>query len=185
MGECTYYFKAQFKSATAAKKAFPKIQAFLEESRAAYRFWQNNRGDKTSDKDFWEVFSNYKTVCKYLTCTPVTPGGGRNNELSGKLDFGQEDGDLVIDGAVIGYANIVWHFSEWSYLAEFLKEHFGATRVVVASEEDGCGSLENLSLYDYEAIVTDLVATAKKNRVLYNCLRETGIHIDLALLLDL
>jgi hypothetical protein len=192
MGECTYYLKAQFKTPAEAKKVLPKIQEFLREAQKAYDFWQKNRGEESVFADnagFWTTMQEgFPTVYKYLEELGKT-GKGRSNELSGIMDFGQHMEDIegiLQSGNEICYSACdVWHFSDWSYLAAFIKTHFKAVKVVIASEEDGCGSLDSLNLYEYEEIVTALVKHV-------NSLRDGGmlaarikkIHPDLKALLE-
>ena len=185
MGECTYYFKAQFKTAAQAKKAYPKIQKFLKEAKKAYDFWQSNR-DKAQDQ-FWVPFQiKFPTVCTYLKIAYAKDESvlDNNNGLSGKLDFGQQEEcieNMAIFDSVIGYeAYDVWHFMDWSGLIPFFKQQFGATKVVVANEEDGTGSLDSLQLYEYQEIVEALV---KREALAGPSLR--GIHPDLDEMLDL
>ena len=192
MGECTYYFKAQFKSDTAAKKALPKIQKFLLENLKAQDFWQANRGESPTQEVFWEQFKEkFPITTAYLKSFNMLDGE-KNNGLAGRLDlcsYPENVEYIQLDGSVIGYtANDVWHFADWSPLAEFLKTQFGAIKVAISSEENGCGSLDSLQLFDYRGIVECLVkrakSEAKKGKTeLFNAI--TGTHTDLNYLLNL
>jgi hypothetical protein len=114
---------------------------------------------------FGSLEESSPTVAKYLMSIPSSRliwGGDKSNSLAGLLDLGQNDTYLNQEGPVIEYAaQDVWHFSDWSYLAAFIKEHFQAVRVVTASEEEGCGSLEMLQLYDWEGLLRSLVDSAR------------------------
>ena len=116
MGECNYFFKAQFQTPAAAKKALPKIQKFLLETLEAHDFGQANRGDNMTTEAFWMAF----------------------NGLAGYLDlcsYKENVKDIQLDGSVIGYAAIdVGHFANWSPLADFLKTQFGAIKVAISNE---------------------------------------------------
>jgi hypothetical protein len=187
MGECAYYFKAQFKDDKTAKLTKPLMQQFLLEAQKAYSFWQGHRGD-TDAKKFWREFSkDFPMTTAYAKEAKLY--GKPQEKLSGHLDFGQDENDvqyLNLSGSELGYcATNVWHFADWSDLANFIKTYFKAIKVVVASEEDGCGSLESLNLYEYEEIVKALVKHV-------NSLRDGGmlaarikkIHPDLKALLE-
>lgn len=185
MGECTYYLKAQFKNKTATTKALPKIKKFLKEAIKAYDYWQSHRGGDTSNTTFWRAFkTKFPIIYEYLKSAALA-NGGKGNELSGTLDFGQSEEDIdniCLGSTTIGYAATnVWHFSDWSNLAAFITSEFGAVKTVWASEEDGCGSLKGLQLYDYEGIVKSLVDNSRLDEVLLLGLR--GVHPDLDSLL--
>ena len=152
MGECTYFFKAQFKTPAQAKKALPKIKAFIEEIREAYKFWHKYRG-----KLFWKEFgTKFPLANAYLISLDA--------EASGKLDFGQDEfNEPVLNGSIIEYeAYNVWHLADWGGLINFFKENYGAVKVVVANEEDGTGSLDSLNLYEYQEIVEAILKKTKK-----------------------
>ena len=165
MGDCTYYFKAQFKTPAQAKKALPKITAFINEIREAYNFW--HQYPSVNEKLFWNQFGrDFPLTNIYLVSLGAEASQALNchSDLSGKLDFGQDEyNEPVINGNIIEYeAYNVWHFSNWGGLIPFFKEKFGAVKVVVASEEDGCGNLESLQLYEYQEIVEAILKKAKK-----------------------
>jgi hypothetical protein len=186
MGECTYYLKAQFKNKSAATKARPKIKKFLKEAIKAYDYWQKHRGGDTSNTTFWRAFkTKFPTIYEYLKSAGLADGG-KGNELSGTLDFGQCEDDIdnicLMDSAIGYVATNVWHFSDWSNLAAFITSKFGAVKTVWSSDEDGCGSLEGLQLYDYEGIVEVLLKKAETDDVLV--LGIKGIHPDLDVFLN-
>jgi hypothetical protein len=198
MGECTYFFKAQFKNKTAAKEALPKIRDFLTETKKAYNFWQNNRfsDEAIPYQKFWKEFTKqFPTTTLYLKTLDLNrkehliSTGRTYNGLAGKLDFSQYDDDIkrlaIYDETVICYeATDVWHLSDWN-IHKFFKETFGATRVVVANDDSGVGCLENLNLYEYEDIVKALVKRAKEKDDDTNLLALLkGIHSELDILLD-
>jgi hypothetical protein len=181
MGECAYYFKAEFLDEKTAKVAQTKLQSFIKQSRKAYEFYQKARdGDS---KEFWQKFkSQYPLIFNYVKTLPEYIKGERSisKVLSGTLDFGQDGNDVYIKGATIAYADgMVWHFADWGPLCDYIQKHFGAIKVVCDTEENGIGSLDSLQLYDYEGIVQNLM----KHEELFPLL--VGVHDELDAMLDI
>jgi hypothetical protein len=195
MGECAYYLKAEFLTEKDAKAVEKKLDDFFAEARDAYEFWQSNRGlgdtsvvntdgkavakktVKMTDELFFKQYAEkFPTMMEY-----VTANGFKTREaLSSHVDFGQDENNEVLrEGNVLCWGDAsVWHFADWSLLTEFIKTKFGAVKVVYDTEENGCGSLDSLMLYDYEAIVKSLL----KHEELFPLLLR--VHDDLDVMLD-
>ena len=177
MGECAYYIKAAFKTEVEAKEAFKRLNAFLKESVKAYSFWQDGRSKK--GPTFWKAFeTNFPLISgyikKYVTENGKTVWGGDPNDLSGSMDFGEEDPVAGMSGNIVGYGDSnVWHMADWQPFANYITGELGAVKVVWDTEENGCGSIDCLSLYDWEEIVKDVL----KQRQLLPCL--LGVNKDL------
>ena len=172
MGECAYYLKAAFKSPAEAKKAAGKIERFLKQVKEAHEFYQEG----SPRKDFWVEFEErFPTVMEYVKTLPGYKLQPELFILSGKLDVGtDESNECLCLGNVVAWGDAcVWHMAEWGPLALFIKEKFGAIKVVTDNEENGCCSLGALQLYDYESIVTDIL----KNKALLPLL--IGVNKDL------
>lgn len=179
MGECAYYLKAAFATEAVAKKMESKFDEFFAEAREAYELYQSGR--QTDPKEFWKEFSKQcPLVMEYVKTIPDYKPGCDPNFLSGNLDFGQDENNEVLrQGNVLCWGDCqVWHMADWSYLAAFLKSKYGANRVVWNTEENGCGSLDSLQLYDWEGIVQ---AILKQKDVLPLLLK---VHEDLDELLE-
>jgi hypothetical protein len=140
MGECAYYFKALFPSVKEAKKAFPEIRKLFREIQ-----------DVHSGKK--EVYSaeKYPLVADYLR---FHSGKDVYDDIP---DVGNSD--VGIHGEIIYYSDsCVWHFSDWGELVEYILEKFSPLKAVWDSEENGCGSLDGLSLYDWEGMVGKILS---------------------------
>jgi hypothetical protein len=195
MGECAYYLKAEFLTEKDAKAVEKKLDDFFAEARDAYEFWQSNRGlgdtsvvntdgkavakktVKMTDELFFQQYAKkFPLMMEY-----VTANGFKTREaLSSHVDFGQDENNEVVRvDNVIGWGNAsVWHFADWQPLADFIKKKFGALKVVWDTEENGCGSLDSLQLYEYEEIVKSLL----KHTELFPLLLR--VHDDLDVMLD-
>lgn len=178
MGECAYFLKAEFISAAAAKKAQSGIKQFIKEANEAYNYWQDNRGPEDS-KVFWKEFKRKFPLVTEYTLAAGLFGGNDLNDLSGNLDFGQEDNQVQRNGNIISYtASTVWHFADWSHFADFIKSKYGARKVVWSSEENDCGGIDSLNLYEWEEIVRIILNQKKILPVLL------GLHDDLDALIE-
>jgi len=177
MGECAYFIKAQFKSAPVAYRTLSKVRKFLKEVQKAEDFMYTRYGPgSTNKKAIWkEMKEKFPTAAEYLETTQQDPDDSISRVWIGSLDEIAQN--LQQDGDVISYSAYIGHFSDWSFLAAFLKNKFEAKRVVYAKEEDGTGSLEDLDLYEYQEIVEHLVQQAKVYHPLRDLLK--GIHRDL------
>jgi hypothetical protein len=180
MGECAYYLKAQFPTAKKAKKAGEELDTFFSQASEAYDFYQKAR--EGNPDEFWKTFeSQYPLVFDYVK---TLDGYGKDNiqsVLAGNLDFGQdENNETLVDGDTIAWGDSnVWHMANWSALCMYLQNHFGAVKAVWDTEENGCGSLDSLQLYEYEDIVRSLM----KHEELFPLLLR--VHDDLDKLLDM
>jgi hypothetical protein len=183
MNECTYYFKAEFLSEKEAQSAQKKITKFLAESRKAYEFYQKARAIFLRYRldGFWQKFkSQYPLVFNYVQTLPEYIKDPESADLSGLLDFGQDSNDVYIKGAMVSYEDgMVWHFTDWGPLCNYIQKHFGAIKAVWDTEENGIGSLDSLQLYDYKEIVTNLL----KHEELFPLL--VGVHDELDAMLDI
>ena len=179
MGECAYYLKAEFKDKKTATDVSIKLNAFFSEASKAYDFYQEAReGDP---KEFWQKFeSQYPLVFDYAKTLPGYGKKSPQEVLSGNTDFGQEEDNEVRQADnVLGWGAEVWHMANWSPLATYIQTHFGAVKCVWDTEENGCGSLDSLQLYDWEEIVSDIL----KHKELYSLL--IGVNDDLDAMLDI
>ena len=180
MGECAYYLKAAFPTEAIAIKVEKKLNAFFKESMDAYTFWQASR-DSEAEDSFWKVYSKkFPRMMKYLTASNIGQRGNPDwKGLSGHADFGQDDYVVLRQGNVLCWeASSVWHFANWQPLADFIKSEYSATKVVWATEEGGCSSLEALQLYNWKQIVQDIL----DHKELYPTL--IGINDELNILLE-
>ena len=172
MGECAYFLKAQFPNQKTAKIAEKELDAFFEEASRAYWLWQDS---PLKEADFWKEYAKqFPRMMEYAQII----GAKERSDLGRKCDFGSEDNGVGREGNVITHWAEVGHMSEWTPLAEFIKKKYGATRVVWDTEENGCGSLESLQLYEYEDIVSDIL----KHKELHPLL--IGINKELDMILE-
>jgi len=184
MGECAYYMKAAFKSPAEAKRAATKLDNFFGEMKDAQDFYQEGdvEGKKSLfRKNFWKEFrKRFPAVMEYVETLYDYKPGCNTDVLCGNLDIGtDENNECLVDGNVVAWGDAcVWHMANWAPLAAFIKSKFGATRVVWDHEENGCGSLDSLQLYDYQGIVEDIL----KNEALLPLL--IGVHPDLTELVE-
>jgi hypothetical protein len=156
MGECAYYLKAEFPTETIAKAMAKKMNKFFMESIGAYSFWQKDR-DSNQDT-FWKDFEKkFPLMSEYVKDAGLW--GKDPNDLSGNIDFGQDEhNENLVRGTTVGWGGAdVWHLSDWSPVCDFIKKKYGAVKVVWDTEENGCGSLDALQLYDWEKIVRDIL----------------------------
>lgn len=137
MGSCSYYLKAKFVG------VFPpveKIEDLLRENLLAYTFWQKHRGG--DEEQFWREFRNQFPLVTEMLGTLV--GGDCNNQLSGEMSAGDEDGWTLdtVPGGEEGEVELrltwheVWHMASWDRLSNFMVKKFGATESTWVSEED-------------------------------------------------
>jgi hypothetical protein len=146
MGEAVYYLKARFESREDVERAMPQVVTLIKQGIEAQEWWQEHRNMEQDDRPaFWKEFvERFPAVTEYLgetghsTFRNSIVGGDCNNELSGELDFGCDESDLesiMICGNEIWYSALVWHFADWTRLAESFYR-FGAKRVGWISDED-------------------------------------------------
>jgi hypothetical protein len=171
MGECAYYFKAEFPTKKEALAASKKLNKFFLQARHAYDYWQNPLAllkdqrfpiAQLDNKLFWNTFQErYPLVTEYVKHEQLF--GRDPGVLSRKLDFGQtSDNETILIGDTVGWCDSsVGHMSDWSPLCAFVKEVYGAVRAVYGNEEDGCASLESLNLYEWEDIVKAILKQKK------------------------
>jgi hypothetical protein len=142
MGEATYYLKAYFNSNDDAKRAMVQITPLIEQGIEAQDWWQDHRGmDESERPEFWKQFSErFPAVTEYLGETRSRNslvGGDCNNELAGELDFGSDSDieSLMLNGSEIWYCGYVWHFADWTRLADAFYRA-GAVKVNWISDEN-------------------------------------------------
>jgi len=168
MGECAYYIKALFRDEKEAKKAAVRFNKLLKESTGAYDFYQKN------PPNFWDEFKckfpeSTIYVKKYvLKCHTDQEAShllkNPHDKLSGNLDFGQSDLEAGQFNNILVYGDSnVWHMASWDNLATYLVIELGAIKAVWNTEENGCGSIDSLNLYEWEEIVKDIL---KKKQIL-------------------
>lgn len=176
MGTCAYFLKAAFPTEAIAKKTSKKLTKFFAEAREAYSFWQDNREvEKTEEEFYIEYAKKFPTMMEYIQSI----GAKTREDLSGEVDFGQNEYEVIRQGNVLCYQDCeVWHFATWTPLSAFIKQKFGAVKVVWNSEDSGCGSLDSLQLYEWEQIVTDILKSKELHPLLI------GINTELDTLLE-
>ena len=184
MGECAYYLKAQFKSKKAAKIAAAKIDDFLAEATDASNFYDHNNDSlKVPPKTFWKEFeSKFPLTFDYVKTLPgFKMTADPQTVLSGNLDFGQdENNETLVQSTTVCWGDAcVWHMADWTLLCNYIVKKFGAIKAVWDTEENGCGSLDHLQLYDYEKIVNDILNQKDALPLLL------GVNEDLNLLIDI
>jgi hypothetical protein len=169
MGQCTYYFKMKFPSKAKAKKAAIGVAAFLQQAADAIGVAAFHMGQR----HFWKEFeTHFPLIAEYLKEQGVW---GNKNELSRKFDFGQNPKEsFKIEDDVLSYTGIeVGHMMNWTAGLTFLLKKYGAVKFVWSSEEDGCGSLDGLNLYEWEEIVKAVLTCKSALPALL------GLHPDL------
>jgi hypothetical protein len=141
MGEATYYCKIYFESERTAKSALPKVRRFFKQGIKAYDYWQAHRDGTTTAAQFWlDIDKKFPEVGNYLKHAGLYEDG-KNNELSGKLDFGSLDDFDRLDvgkddsGWAIWYSAMVWHFADWDPMLTFVQKQYGAERYSWISDE--------------------------------------------------
>lgn len=170
MGEATYYAKIWYSKDATHEELWlkmEKIADFLKEGSKSHDFWQANRwherktsisGDHRWRGMFWAKFSAFfPNVYRMLQEMDFEllvsdlggerfgflADGGCNNDLSGKLGFGDVDDEdetesLLIydlDEVYIGYSAMVWHFAEWDHIFQFLCRETGGEEYNWISDE--------------------------------------------------
>lgn len=152
MGSCAYYLKAMFRTEDEATEIQPRLERlFLQliESRKDNSFRPRH---KAASENYPLAMEFIKTLPTWKDKTDLRPqtyyvdvGGDETNGVE------QYDNVLYWADADVG------HMTNWTPLVKFIKSKFNAVRVVWGSEENGVSSMDGLSLYDWEAIVTDLL----------------------------
>jgi hypothetical protein len=176
MGECAYFLKAAFPSEAIARKMEKKLEAFFKEASEAYNAWQE-QDNREGTEPFWTDFAiKFPTVWEYIQSQNLS------KDLSGKLDFGQDSANIIRDGNVLcRLADSVWHFANWNPLAAFIKQKFGAVKVVWDKDENGCGSLGSLNLYEWEDIVKDILNHKELHPLLIKINPELDTLLEIAI----
>jgi len=162
MGEAVYSLLAIFPKKITEKQQ-TTIKEFFLESFKAYEYWQDNRGDKKAQKDFWKEFkTQFPTMSEYLASLNLLDGGV--NALSGNMDFGNEDylDQICFDGREMTYSAEVWHFAHWEPLTNFMVKKFGATSADYLSDEDSPSGVELIRLMKNDGIIEALLGQDKK-----------------------
>lgn len=155
MAECSYRIKAKWPGKI-PKETLKLIEKLFSENWKVEEYWQNNRN--VAPKDFWPEFKK-KFPATYQYVTHELEGDDDPEELSGIIDFGgrgisDEDQLINVGSNEIFYeAERVWHFADWSALAEWLRS-LGATKVIWDSEEERA---EPFEYYNYNIIIEDIL----------------------------
>lgn len=177
MGSCAYRIRAKWPKKLCTPALKKKVTALFKENDGAYDYWQNNREEDNLEKrkKFWEELEKkFPVSAEYCKVTGFF--GGPTEKLSGNFDLGQEEDieDLFGKTSIMDFdAGNVWHFTDWTPLAKYLKS-LGATKVVWDSEED---QKELFSLYEYDEIVNAVLEQADLPTLI-------GIHPDLDELIE-
>lgn len=161
MGSAFYYLKAEFPKPL-KKKEVKRITDFLYEGAKAQNWWQDNRGRDAAyfwpefEKEFPHLLTTYLKDAGLFGCEDC-------NGLAGHLDFGNDeecvqDGLNVQSGDTTLYFTVeVWHFAEWDNLANFFRNHFGATDVKWMSDES-TDFFAMLDMEENEEIIKNLLS---------------------------
>lgn len=171
MAECAYFLKAEFQTEAIAHAMAKKMDEFFLESMKAYSFYQKEReGDRDAFRKGLE--QKFPLVTEYIKKS----GLWLKLNLSCELDFGQdENNETIVQGTTVSWCDgEIWHMADWTNVCVFIKKKFGAIKVVWGNEENGCGSLDSLNLYDWEQIVRDIL----KNKELHPLLIHTNSELD-------
>jgi hypothetical protein len=172
MGECAYFFKAQFPTAKIANKIAVQLNEFFSQASAAYWLWQDYKGENFMA----ELKKKFPLVAEYGEVN----GFKKLDDFSRHLDLkNEEDNEVRIEGDTVGWVEEVGHMSDWTPLCKFVQKKYGAIKCVWDTEENGCGSLDSLQLYEYQAIVDSLL----KHPELFPVLLR--VHDDLDKMLDI
>jgi hypothetical protein len=131
MAMTTYYLKARFTTPRAAVKAKSAFESFLDQGRDAESWWQSNCQRKPT-AGFWRAFRKaFPLVHDYLGSSAVN---GEN--LSYVLDFGNPDeAHVQVTRNLLLFYAVVWHFTDWDPLVDYLKHRLGARGAAWISEE--------------------------------------------------
>jgi hypothetical protein len=172
MSECFYFLKAEFPNKEKATKAREELNKFFAQAREAYYFWQDYTG-KNFMKDLKE---KYPLVAEYGEIN----GFKCHDDFSRNLNLcNDEDNEVRQMDNILGWSEEVSHMASWRLLCSFIQKKYGAVRTVWESEDEGCGSLDSLQLYNYEGIVTELM----KHEELFPLI--IGIHEELNAMIDI
>jgi hypothetical protein len=113
------------------------VKMFFMEGAKAHDYWQKNRGSNKSQATFWLDFGKkFPAVSLYLKEIGLFDKD-KNNDLAGKLDFGEEEMIEEMDVAedYIYHCSMVWHFAEWDDIMNFVVKHYGAEEASWVSDE--------------------------------------------------
>jgi len=162
MGECAYFFKARFETANEARKALPKVRQLIKEMIEVHN-WRKDKCRYSARK--------FPMVADFLKF--IDSAGDTGNTVS----VGDGDNEPFISEDTICYASgYVWHLETWENLGAYIMKKLGAVKFVWDTDENGCGSLEGLNIYDWEGIVRNLL----KSKAILPLLLK--VHPDLDLL---
>ena len=187
MGECSYFFKMQFKNKREAKKALKPIGDFLRQMREVHDSpsLAPDSVERLHGERDQAIRRNYEKdfplVADYLEYVGTNMAGGwKGDRTAWSVSVGGDGSPLYLtDEDTIGYAGYdTWHLEDWTPLMGYLGYRFGPIRTGYASEENGCAGLDSLNLYDWEGIVRSLL---KRKALLPALLRA---HKDLDELLS-
>jgi hypothetical protein len=160
MGECSYFFKMQFRNGAEAEKALKPVGNFMRQMMAAH-------DHLASEKGFEKMFPLVADYLKYI-------GTENLDGRDGTVSVGSDDSVLYRDEDTLSYAGYnTWHMEDWTPLMGYLEHRFRPIKTSYANEEDGCASLDSLNLYDWEGIVRSLL---KRKALLLQLLH---VHKDL------
>ena len=149
-----------------------ELNQFFLEAKYAYDFWQKGR-EGTREVFYMAFEKKFPLMTEYVKSTGLW--GGDINALSGNMDFGQEGDETLVEGTTVGWGSDgVWHGSNWTFVCNFIKAKYGAIKIVWDTEENGCGGIDSLQLYDWEQIVRDIL----KNKELHPLLIHTNSELD-------
>lgn len=154
MGEAVYSLKAQFKSKKEAKVACKDFNKFLDENDTV----QDNTATGPSD------LKNFPRIKEYLQ---IIKGDWDDVQA-----FRYDEEQAYCEGDVLIFCANVGHLGDWGNLQTFIEKKYKAIKVVWGSEEYG-GSLDALNLYEWEAIVKNILKCEKTLPILLD------IHPDL------
>ena len=148
-----------------------EFNKFFQEAAEAYDFYQlSDKSWVTTKKEYAKKFP---LMTEYLKDSDQWQGLHLAN-----MDFGQQDNEIIVMGNVVGWMDPdVNHMNSWGPLCLFLKKKYNAVKVVWSYEEDGCYSLEQLDVYEWEEIVKAILKRKEALPLLLNAHEDLDILI--------
>jgi len=155
MGECNYFFKAQFANNKEALKAHKSLVAFLKQAVKANEFYSPKQQDNGTT-GFWAKFEQkFPLIAEYVKF--IGHWGGEAHNLSGLLDLGDPNETWVVEDVLCHIGVDVWHFADWVPFRKYFVEKFKPIKAVEGNEENGCANIVSLHLYEWEEIVKEIL----------------------------
>jgi hypothetical protein len=135
MGEATYYLLAEFETSEDAKEVEEFARIVFEELSRFQDEWQTirNTQGKSAKERHKILLKEFPLVAKYISLPEPPDDDPPMNYLAGYCEI-NDNYYLQSDGRYLRLSDEVWHFADWSNIAEFFYK-LGAKRVVWESDE--------------------------------------------------